>query len=286
MYSDIMFERFTDRARRVLVIAQEEARTLEHSFIRPEHLLLGLVRGEGLASTALREAGVRYAVVRERFVEAVAPMPNAGRLDKVPFSPQAKKTLELSLREALKLGHNYIGTEHLLLGLLRGAEDRDAKDRDAKDNRVNELIGDLAGQLRARVTELVSGASALSRLRSPALVEAIDRARQLAGQAPMTTGHVVTAVLDDLESQASRALAAVGVSQESLVAALARVGLAGTTDAGPVPLVEVKVGDVTTTIEDPDVAAVLADLTADEIRAGLMRAFGTYPHEKATGSEG
>ena len=102
----------------------------------------------------------------------------------------------------------------------------------------------------------------------------------------MTTGHVVTAVLDDLESQASRALAAVGVSQESLVAALARVGLAGTTDAGPVPLVEVKVGDVTTTIEDPDVAAVLADLTADEIRAGLMRAFGTYPHEKATGSEG
>jgi ATP-dependent Clp protease ATP-binding subunit ClpA len=281
MYSDIMFERFTDRARRVLVIAQEEARTLEHSFIRPEHLLLGLVRGEGLASTALREAGVRYAVLRERFVEAVAPTPNAGRLDKVPFSPQAKKTLELSLREALKLGHNYIGTEHLLLGVLRGAEDRDVK-----DNRVNDLIGDLAGQLRARVTELVSGASALSRLRSPALVEAIDRARQLAGQAPMTTGHVVTAVLDDLESQASRALAAVGVSQESLVAALARVGLAGTTDAGPVPLVEVKVGDVTTTIEDPDVAAVLADLTADEIRAGLMRAFGTYPHEKATGSEG
>ena len=120
MYSDIMFERFTDRARRVLVIAQEEARTLEHSFIRPEHLLLGLVRGEGLASTALREAGVRYAVLRERFVEAVAPTPNAGRLDKVPFSPQAKKTLELSLREALKLGHNYIGTEHLLLGVLRG----------------------------------------------------------------------------------------------------------------------------------------------------------------------
>jgi Clp amino terminal domain, pathogenicity island component len=281
MYSEIMFERFTDRARRVLVIAQEEARTLEHSFIRPEHLLLGLVRGEGLASTALREAGVHYAVLREQFVEAIAPTLNAGRLDKVPFSPQAKKTLELSLREALKLGHNYIGTEHLLLGVLRGAEEPDAK-----DNRVNDLIGDLAGQLRARVTELVSGASALSRLRSPALVEAIDRARQLAGQAPMTTGHLITAVLDDLESQASRALAAVGVSQASLLAALAKVGLAGTTDAGPVPLVEIKVGDVTTTIEDQEVAAVLADLTADEIRAGLMRAFGTYPHEKATGSEG
>lgn len=275
-----MFERFTDRARRVLVIAQEEARTLEHSFIRPEHLLLGLVRGEGLASTALREAGVRYAVIREQFVEVVAPTLNAGRLDKVPFSPQAKKTLELSLREALKLGHNYIGTEHLLLGVLRG------RNPDAKDNRVNDLIGDLAGQLRARVTELVSGASGLSRLRSPALIEALDRARQLAGQAPMTTGHLITSVLDDLESQASRALAFVGVSQEALVAALARVGLAGTTDAVPVPLVEIKVGDVTTTIEDQEIAAVLADLTADEIRAGLMRAFGTYPHEKATGSEG
>ena len=117
-----MFERFTERGSQGLVIAQEEARTLEHAFIRPEHLLLGLARGEGLASTALNEAGVRYSVLRERLVEAVPAMPNAGRLSKVPFSPQAKKTLELSLREALKLGHNYIGTEHLLLGVLQGAE--------------------------------------------------------------------------------------------------------------------------------------------------------------------
>jgi ATP-dependent Clp protease ATP-binding subunit ClpA len=177
-----MFERFTERARRALVIAQEEARTLEHSFIRPEHLLLGLARGEGLASTALNEAGVRYSVLRECFAEAVPPVANAGHLRKVPFSPQAKKTLELSLREALKLGHNYIGTEHLLLGVLQGAEDAEAK-----DNRVKDLIGDLSAQLRARVLDLVSGASALPRLRSPALVQATDRARQLAGQAAMTT---------------------------------------------------------------------------------------------------
>ena len=276
-----MFERFTDKARRVLVIAQEEARTLEHAFIRPEHLLLGLARGEGVASTALNEAGVRYAVLRERFAKAVSPTPNASRLDKVPFSPQAKKTLELSLREALKLGHNYIGTEHLLLGVLQGAEDPDAK-----DNRVKDLIGDLSGQLRARVLDLVSGASALTRLRSPALMQATDRARQLAGQAVMTTGHFVAAILADPESQAARALTALGVSPESLAAALARVGVAGTSDAVPGPPVEVRVGEVSTTIQDPELAVVLEGLTAEEIRSALKRAFGIEPDQKATGSEG
>jgi ATP-dependent Clp protease ATP-binding subunit ClpA len=272
-----MFERFTDRARRVLVIAQEEARTLEHAFIRPEHLLLGLARGEGVASTALSDLGLRYAAMRERFAEAVAPMPKAGRLDKVPFSPQAKKTLELSLREALQLGHNYIGTEHILLGLLRGSEGADAK-----DNRVKDLIGDLAARLREHVIELVPGATAPSRMRSPAVASATERARQLAGPAPMTTGHLLTAVLEDPDSQASRALAALGVSQEALAAALAEAAVSGTSDA--VPVVEIKVGDVTTTIEDPRVAAILGNLTTDQVIAALKRAVG-FPHE-ATGSEG
>jgi ATP-dependent Clp protease ATP-binding subunit ClpC len=276
-----MFERFTHRARRVLVIAQEEARTLEQAFIRPEHLLLGLARGDGVASTALNDLGVRYAALRERFAEAAASTPKIGRLDRVPFSPQAKKTLELSLREALQLGHNYIGTEHILLGVLRGAEDPDVK-----DNRVRDLIGDLAGQLRAHVIELVSGAAARSRLRSPAVIEATDQARQLAGQAPMTTGHLVTAVLADPESQASRALAALGVNQEALAAALAEVVVAGTTDAVPGPVVEIKVGDVTTTIQDPDVAAILGDLTTDEVIAALKRAVGFRHGPEATGSEG
>jgi ATP-dependent Clp protease ATP-binding subunit ClpA len=276
-----MFERFTDKARRVLVIAQEEARTLEHPFIRPEHILLGLARGEGVASTALNEAGVRYAVIRERFIEAVSPMPNAGRLDKIPFSPQAKKTLELSLREALKLGHNYIGTEHLLLGVLQLGEDPEAK-----DNRLKDLVGDMASQLRGRVLDLVSGAAAFTRVRSPAVMQAMDRARQLAGQAPMTTANLLLGILADPDSQVCKALSALGVSHDAISAALAQVGVAGTSDAAPGPAVELKVGDVSTTIQDPELAGVLEGLSAQEIRAALKRAFGIEPDRRATGSDG
>ncbi len=276
-----MFERFTDKARRALVIAQEEARTLQHAFIRPEHLLLGLARGEGVASTALNEAGLRYTVMRERLASAISPVPNAGRLDKVPFSPPAKKTLELSLREALKLGHNYIGTEHLLLGILQGAEGPDTK-----DNRVMDLIGGLATELRGRVLDLVSGGPAFTRLRSPAVMQAMDRARQRSGQAPMTTGDLLTAILADPESQASRALGAMGVSPESWQVALVAVDLAGTSDAVPGPSVQLKVGEVSTTIQDPQLAMVLEGLTAEEIRAALKRALGIEPDQKATGSEG
>jgi ATP-dependent Clp protease ATP-binding subunit ClpA len=276
-----MFERFTDKARRVLVIAQEEARTLEHPFIRPEHILLGLARGEGVASTALNEAGVRYAVIRERFIEAVSPMPNAGRLDKIPFSPQAKKTLELSLREALKLGHNYIGTEHLLLAVLQLGEDPEAK-----GNRLKDLVGDMASQLRGRVLDLVSGAAAFTRVRSPAVMQAMDRARQLAGQAPMTTANLLLGILADPDSQVCKALSALGVSHDAISAALAQVGVAGTSDAAPGPAVELKVGDVSTTIQDPELAGVLEGLSAQEIRAALKRAFGIEPDQRATGSDG
>ena len=276
-----MFERFTDKARRALVIAQEEARILGHAFIRPEHLLLGLARGEGVAATALNEAGLRYAVMRERFVAAISPTPNAGRLDKVPFSPLAKKTLELSLREALKLGHNYIGTEHLLLGVLQGAEGLDTK-----DSRVIDLIGGLATELRGRVLDLVSGASAFTRLRSPAVMQAMDRARQVPGQAPMTTGDLLLAIVADPESQGSRALYAMGVNYATLQAALAEVEVAGTSDAVPGPNVELKVGEVSTTIQDPQLALVLEGLTAEEIRSALKRALGLEPDQKATGSDG
>ncbi len=114
-----MFQRFTDRARRVIVLAQDEARLLNHNYIGTEHILLGLVHeGEGVAATALESLGISLAVVRQQ-VEEIIGRGQEARSGHIPFTPRAKKVLELSLREAQQLGHDYIGTEHILLGLIR-----------------------------------------------------------------------------------------------------------------------------------------------------------------------
>jgi hypothetical protein len=114
-----MFERFTDRARRVLVLAQEEARLLNHGFIGTEHILLGLIHeGDGIAAKALEELDISLEAVRNAVEEHIGPA-ETEPTGSPPFTPRAKKVLELALREALQLGHNYIGTEHILLGLVR-----------------------------------------------------------------------------------------------------------------------------------------------------------------------
>jgi ATP-dependent Clp protease ATP-binding subunit ClpC len=114
-----MFERFTDRARRVVVLAQEEARMLDHNYIGTEHILLGLIHeGEGVAARALESLGIGLDAVRQQVEEMIGRGQHASS-GHIPFTPRAKKVLELSLREALQLGHDYIGTEHILLGLIR-----------------------------------------------------------------------------------------------------------------------------------------------------------------------
>jgi ATP-dependent Clp protease ATP-binding subunit ClpA len=118
-----MFERFTNRARRVVVLAQEEARMLSHDYIGTEHLLLGLVHeGTGVAAQALESLGITQQAVRHQVEEIIGRGHQDPRGGHIPFTPQAKKALELSLREALQIGHNYIGTEHILLGLIREGE--------------------------------------------------------------------------------------------------------------------------------------------------------------------
>ena len=115
-----MFERFTDRARRVVVLAQEEARQLSHNYIGTEHLLLGLLNeGEGIAGQALESLGVRLNAVRDQVKEIIGTGKYDAESGHIPFTPRAKKVLELSLRESLQLGHDYIGTEHILLGIVR-----------------------------------------------------------------------------------------------------------------------------------------------------------------------
>src|ERR1700710_2978611 len=117
-----MFERFTDRARRVVVLAQEEARMLSHNYIGTEHILLGLIHeGEGVAAKAMESLGISLEAVRQQ-VEEIIGQGQQAPSGHIPFTPRAKKVLELSLREALQLGHNYIGTEHILLGLIREGE--------------------------------------------------------------------------------------------------------------------------------------------------------------------
>ncbi len=117
-----MFERFTNRARRVVVLAQEEARMLNHNYIGTEHILLGLIHeGEGVAAQALKSLGVSLAAARQQ-VEEVIGLGKRAPSGHIPFTPRAKKVLELSLRDALQLGHNSIGTGHILLGLLREGE--------------------------------------------------------------------------------------------------------------------------------------------------------------------
>ncbi len=142
-----MFERFTDRARRVVVLAQEEARMLEHNYIGTEHLLLGLIHeGEGVAAKALRALDVDLDTLR-REVEALVGRGQQPQQGHIPFTPQAKKTLELALRESVQLGHDYIGTEHLLLGLVREGEGPAAQVLEQRGIELNTVRQEVIRQL-------------------------------------------------------------------------------------------------------------------------------------------
>ena len=144
-----MFERFTDRARRVVVLAQEEARLLNHNYIGTEHILLGLIHeGEGVAAKALESLGISLEAVRAQ-VEEIIGHGGSAPSGHIPFTPRAKKVLELSLREALQLGHNYIGTEHILLGLIREGEGVAAQ--------VLVKLGADLSRVRQQVIQLLSG---------------------------------------------------------------------------------------------------------------------------------
>src|SRR6266705_3641843 len=144
-----MFERFTDRARRVVVLAQEEARMLHHNHIGTEHILLGLIReGEGVAARALESLGISPEAVRQH-AGGITGQGRQAPSGHIPFTPRATKVLELSLREALQLGHNYIGTEHILLGLIREGEGVAAQ--------VLVKLGADLSRVRQQVIQLLSG---------------------------------------------------------------------------------------------------------------------------------
>jgi ATP-dependent Clp protease ATP-binding subunit ClpC len=154
-----MFERFTDRARRVVAQAQEEARMLDHSYIGTEHILLGLIsEGEGVGARALESLGLSLDAVRQQ-VEEIIGRGQQAPTGHIPFTPRAKKVLELSLREALQLGHNYIGTEHILLGLI--------SEGDGVAAQVLVRLGADLNRVRQQVIELLAGHQAKEPVPAP-----------------------------------------------------------------------------------------------------------------------
>ncbi len=230
-----MFERFTDRARRVVVLAQEEARLLNHSYIGTEHILLGLIaEAEGVAAKVLEGLGISAAAVREK-VESIIGEGGSPPSGHIPFTPRAKKVLELSLREALQLGHNYIGTEHILLGLVREGEGVAAQvlvtmgaDLSAVRQSVVQELSGYSSRGRARPQ-----LSALERRETPAMVKAGALARHLARSGAVGSHHLLLALLSDEESLAAKALAGLGVTKDAVEEKLEGLDRAGTSDETP-----------------------------------------------------
>jgi ATP-dependent Clp protease ATP-binding subunit ClpC len=264
-----MFERFTNRARHVVVLSQEEARLLNHNYIGTEHILLGLlgepdsIGGQVLASFGFTRDGVREAVVEK--IGRGKKQPSGH----IPFTPRAKKTLELSLREALAIKHNYIGTEHILLGLIREGEGvavqimsdhADLREiRAAVLNAVSAADPGESGEsaeagegaeetnavlrwLRARLSRHgaaslpfrpeLPGAEPATR-GTPAVEAALQQAARLAGPLPVGSHHLLLAALADSNSAASAALASLGVDLDELRQKLRFARVAGTTDEQP-----------------------------------------------------
>jgi ATP-dependent Clp protease ATP-binding subunit ClpC len=262
-----MFERFTDRARRVVVLAQEEARLLNHNYIGTEHLLLGLIReDEGIAARALQRLDVSLEAVRSRVQEIIGVGASA-QSGHIPFTPRAKKVLELSLREALQLGHDDIGTEHILLGLVREGEGVAAQ--------VLVRLGVDLARVRHEVVQLLSsdaptgGAAtrAVFVLETPAAERARREARRLAGERPVGTHDILAAIVRDNQSAGAKALAALGVTADALDAALAALDPAETSDQTPE---EAGARRLLIDVRDDSVAVVLADDALRERLAGAL----------------
>jgi ATP-dependent Clp protease ATP-binding subunit ClpC len=244
-----MFERFTNRARHTVVLAQEEARRLHHNYIGTEHILLGLLgEPEGIAGRALEGFGLSLDGARREVAAIVSPGP-AAPSGHIPFTPRAKKTLEFALREALQLSHNYIGTEHILLGLMKEGDGvaaqvlRQHGDFLAIRTAVLDLLAASSYQgargrrwLRRRGSATASepGAAAEQSLNAtPAADTTLSEATRLAGARPVGSHHLLLAALADPDTAAARALAALGVDLDQAKEALRGVDITGTSDEPP-----------------------------------------------------
>jgi ATP-dependent Clp protease ATP-binding subunit ClpC len=249
-----MFERFTNRARHAVVLAQEEARRLGHNYIGTEHILLGLLgEPEGVACRALQGFGMSLEGVRGE-VAAIVGAGTGTPGGHIPFTPRAKKTLELSLREALQLRHNYIGTEHILLGVIREGEGVAAQvlQQHAELSQVRAAVLDLVPAVGDEPTgarrwlrrrrgsagpgepaEVGAGVEHAVLNATPAVDATLSEATRMAGPEPVGSHHLLLAALADPDTAAARALTALGVDLDQAKEALSSADIAGTSDEPP-----------------------------------------------------
>jgi ATP-dependent Clp protease ATP-binding subunit ClpA len=246
-----MFERFTSRARHVVVLAQEEARRLHHNYIGTEHILLGLLgEPDAVAGRVLAGFGMSLEATRSE-VTAIVSAGTTAPSGHIPFTPRAKKVLELSLREALQLQHNYIGTEHILLGLIREGEGvaahillqhaEVAAIRTAVTDQLPSASAETSGRgrrwLRRRAAagpaEPGTPAEQAVLNATPAADTTLSEAARMAGAQPVGSHHLLLAALADPDTAAARALAALGVDLDQARQALRSADITGTSDELP-----------------------------------------------------
>ena len=246
-----MFERFSGQARHVVVSAQEEARELDHNYIGTEHLLLGLlVASDSSASASLSALGYTLDGARAS-VEAMVGRGKASPRGHIPFTPRAKKVLELSLREALQLKHNHIGTEHILLGLVREGEGRAAQILATKHP-----LDRVRAEVLARIESAGAG-EAHAGSRTPAAHEVLALAAELAGDTPVGSHHILEAILQQPDSAAAKVLTDAGIDVDQLAAKLDELSTEDTADDTPEQAaarqLELSIADdgVTVVLRDP-----------------------------------
>jgi ATP-dependent Clp protease ATP-binding subunit ClpC len=306
-----MFERFTNHARHVVVLAQEEARQLQHNYIGTEHILLGLL-GEptGAAFRVLDSHGMTLEGVRQEIISVIG----TGKKEpgkRIPFTPRAKKILELSLREALALRHDFIGTEHILLGLIREGDGLAAQimRKHASLLTIRTAVLDLVPAGEAGLAEVSPmrrwlrrrGGATVSEFAeagdpaeetgpgaTPAADATLREAAQLAGAQPVGSHHLLLAVLADADSAAARALAGLGVDIEQAREALRGVDIAGTTDERPEEAggrqMVIHVLDDRVTVDAADPAIVAAGQAALRALGEEAAASGVIRGDQAAGA--
>jgi len=289
-----MFERFTPRARHAVVLAQEEARTLQHNYLGTEHLLLGIFgEPESIAARVLARFGLTAAQTREDVLAEIGP--GQQRLEgHIPFTPRAKKVLELALREALELQHNYIGTEHILLGLVRegdgvGAQIINARVPEPAAVRLRMAVLDLLPTasaapsrrwLRRRTSESSADPGAPAELdTTPAADTALSEAVQLAAGGPVGSQHLMLAAISDPNSAAARVLSDQGIDLESARDALRNVDIVNTTDEAPEDVGRRK---MRMRVTDEGVVVEATDPRLLQLGNGVIAALGDRLEEPAT----